>query len=308
MKIILTTSISLLLFTATFAQKAPDYDALVKDCLASVNSGAFSKAIEFCSDALAVKKDSGIPYYLRAVAYSELLHDAETKSPTGEPIKLTYELRRQFAVADAEKCVQFIPNEYPCYSLIGSVLYETNEKDKLEKAVKNLGEGIRLGDKNNDLYKFRAVANFRIAQILKPADATAQKFAEQAIADYTTYIPSKPAYDSFVYRERADVYEFLGKYDLAIADLSKFIELKYDDDVDQIIHRGKLYLNVKKYQLAIDDFSNALELAADDDDDYKNLILPLRAVAYKSLGKKVDWCADMKASDAKFNCDKEWKK
>lgn len=294
----------------SFAQKAVDYDSLISDCLASVKNQQFAKAVDFCTDALREKSDSGMAYYLRAVSYNKMSVDTATKSPSGEAVKISIQQRIQFTVSDAEKCLQFIPNEYPCYSLIGSVLYKSNDKIELEKAVKNLNEGIRLGDKNKDLYLYRGVANFSLAKTFSPKDANAVKYAEQAIADFTTLMQKNPS-DDFNYFRRSDVYEFLGKYNLAIADLSKFLESNKVDE-QAIFARGKLYLANQQYQLAIDDFTNALAIADDSDnydfDDFQKEILPLRMKAYKALKNKTAFCTDLKILDETANCDKEWKK
>jgi tetratricopeptide (TPR) repeat protein len=308
---ILTFVLALIFFAVpTFAQKVIDYNTLISDCLSSVKNQQFTKAIELCTDAIKEKSDSGMAYYLRAFSYSKTHRNTSVKSPTGETVELTNELRKKFAVSDAEKCTQLISNEYPCFSLLGSLLYDSDKKDESEKAIKNLSEGIRLGDKNIELYRYRAVANQSIALSMQPTSPEAKQRAEQALNDYDTHFQgSKSIVD---YEWKAQIYEFLGKYDLAIADYTKVIQ-ENDDDELLFLSRGKIYLKTKNYQLAIDDFTKALEIADDGDDsadfeDFQKEILPLRMQAYKALKNKTSFCEDLKILDAKLNCDKEWKK
>lgn len=293
-----------------FSQEVVDYNYLLNNCYSSVKNGKFTDAVEFCSSALAEKKDSGMAYYLRAFSYSKMPMGTETQAPTGETVKLSGEQRQQFTIADAEKCIQFIPDEYPCYSLIGSFLYTSKQKNDLEKAIKNLSEAIRLGDKEKKLFYYRAISNFNIAKILTSKNAQAVKYAEQAVADFTASIQLNPDQD-YNYQRRAEAYEFLGKFDLAVADLSKFLETNDEND-ELFFKRGKFYLNAKKYDLAIEDFTKALEILDEpyNTDFEENLkeILPFRMQAYKALKQKSAFCEDLKRVDETANCDKEWKK
>lgn len=310
----MTKIFMVLIFTAffslsVFAQSATDYKTLLSNCLSAVKNGQYTQSIEFCSSALQEKKDSGTAYYLRAFSYSKVPSFSTIKSPTGEKVTINLENRKQFAVADAEKCLQFISNEFPCYSLIGTVLYGSDKKDELEKAVKNLNEAIRLGDKNIDLYLYRGIANFSLAKKFKPTDENGKNYADQAIAEFTNLMQLNPKDDQH-YIRRSRVYEFLGKYNLAIADLTKFLESNKVDE-QAIFARGKLYLANRQYQLAIDDFTEALTIAEESDElDFYELqeeILPLRMKAFKALKKKAEFCEDLKVFDAKANCDNEWK-
>lgn len=302
---------ALMVFAATaFSQEVVDYNFLINRCYSAVKDGKFTDAVEFCSDALAEKSDSGMAFYLRAVSYSKIPMGTETKSPTGETITLSAEQRKQFTIADAEKCIQFIPNEHPCYSLIGSFLYTSKQKDELEKAAKNLSEAIRLGDKEKKLFYYRAIANLNLAKILTSKNAQAVKLAEQSVADFTTSIQLNPNED-YNYQRRAEANEFLGKFDLAIADLTKFLETNDEDDNIYLL-RGKLYLNVKKYEAAIEDFTKALEILDEpyntDFEESLKEILPFRMQAYKALKQKSAFCEDLKRLNEAANCDKEWKK
>lgn len=311
MKKVLFLVFTLGIFSVTaFSQEAVDYNYLINNCYSSVKSGKFTDAVEFCSSALAEKRDSGMAYYLRAFSYSKIPMGTDTKSPTGETVNLSGEQRKQFTVADAEKCIQFIPDQYPCYSLIGSFLYTSKQKDDLEKAAKNLTEAIRLGDKDKMLYYYRAIANFNIAKILTSKNAQAIKLAEQSVADFTASIQLNPDQD-YNFQRRAEAYEFLGKFDLAIADLTKFLETNDEND-ELFFKRGKFYLNAKKYDLAIEDFTKALEILDEpyNTDFEENLkeILPFRMQAYKALKQKNEFCKDLKRIDENANCDKEWKK
>lgn len=311
MKKVLFLMFAIGIFSFTgFSQEAVDYTYLINNCYSSVKSGKFTEAVEFCSGALAEKKDSGMAYYLRAFSYSKMPMGTDTKAPTGETVNLTGEQRKQFTVADAEKCIQFIPDQYPCYSLIGSFLYTSKQKDELEKAVKNLNEAIRLGDKDKMLFYYRGIASFNIAGILTSKNAQAVKYAEQAVADFTASIQLNPDED-YNFQRRAEAYEFLGKFDLAIADLSSFLETNDEND-GIFFKRGKLYLNAKKYDAAIEDFTKALEILeepynTDFEADLKE-ILPFRMQAYKALKQKAEFCKDLKTLDETANCEKEWKK
>lgn len=311
MKNILILIFTLGVFSSTaFSQVVADYDFFIKNCYTSVKEGKFTEAVEFCSSALVEKKDSGMAFYLRAFAYSKIPMGTETKTPNNETVKISGEQRKQFTVADAEKCIQFIPNEYPCYSLIGSFLYTSKQKDELEKAVKNLSEAIRLGDKDKQIYYYRAISNFNIAEILTAKNNQSFKYAEQAVADFSTSIQLNPTAD-YNFLRRAEAYQFLGKFDLATADLSKFLETNDEDD-QTFFKRGKLYLNAKKYELAIEDFTRALEILDEpyNTDFEENLkeILPFRMQAFKSLKQKAEFCKDLKTLNETANCDQEWKK
>lgn len=287
-----------------------DFNTLLKNCQTNAQNREFEKAVKNCSQAISIKKDSGTAYYLRAFSYSKMPMETATISPTGESVKLSGDQRKQFVISDGEKCIQFIPNEYPCYSLIGSFIYTSKEKDELEKAVKNLNEGIRLGDKNNDLYRYRAIAGFKLAQTFNATDANAVRYAEQAISDYTSFL-QKDSSDDFIYVNRAEIYRFLSKYDLAIADLSKYLETNQESGTT-FLARGQLYMWTKKYQLAIEDFSAALEafndeLSSEFNEEQKQA-LALRMQAYKFLKKKKEFCEDLRNLDLNANCDAEWKK
>ena len=292
-----------------FGQEVVDYNTLVKDCQTSAKDRKFSEAISLCSDAIALNKNGTNAYYIRAYAYSKLRDKELARTPNGSEIKIPRDQSIIFAVADAEKCIQLSPKEYPGYSLIGSLLYNQQINEYRIKAVNNLGEAIRLGDKNKELYEFRAIANKNIALSMPPTAPEAKQRAEQAIADYETYI--KLSNDTLDYRFQGELYEFLGKYDLAIADYTKVLA-EYENSYELLLLRGKTYLKVKKYQPAIDDFTTALGSADDDEDadsdDLKKEIVPLRMQAYKALKMKNEFCEDLKKLDEKANCDKEWKK
>ncbi len=311
MKKVLILMFAVGVFSVTaFSQVVPDYDFFIENCYSSVKNGKFTEAVDFCSEAISKKSDSGTAFYLRAVSYSKTPFGTEIKTPTGETVELSAEQRKQFVIADAEKCIRLIPNEYPCYSLIGSFLYASKQKEDAEKAVKNLGEAIRLGDKDKMLFYYRAIANFNIAVILTAKNAQAAKFAEQAVADFTTSISLNPN-EVYNYQRRAEAYEFLGKFELAIADVTKFLETNDEDD-QLFFKRGKLYLNVKKYEFAIEDFTKTIELLDEpyNTDLEENLkeILPFRMQAYKALKQKTEFCKDLKTLNETADCSKEWKK
>lgn len=309
MKIFLAASVILLTIFGIFAQEVVDYNTLVKDCQTSAQNRKFSEAISLCSDAIDLNKDDTNAYYIRAYAYSKLRDKELARTPTGSEIKIPRDQSIIFAVADAEKCIQLSPKEYPGYSLIGSLLYNQQSNEYRIKAVNNLSEAIHLGDKNKELYEFRATANKSIALSMPPSAPEAKQRAEQAIADYETYI--KLSDDTLDYQFQGELYEFLGKYDLAINAYTKVLA-EYENSYELRRLRGKAYLKIKKYQLAIDDLTTALGSADDDEDtdsdDLRKEILPLRMQAYKALKMKNEFCEDLKKLEEKASCDKEWKK
>ena len=167
----------LLTVSGAFAQKAVDYNDLVKECQTAAQNRKFSEAISLCSDAIDQNKNGTNAYYIRAYAYSKLRDKELARTPTSSEIKIPRAQSIIFAIADAEKCIQLSPKEYPGYSLIGSLLYNEQSNEYRIKAVNNLGEAIRLGDKNNELYEFRAIANMNIALSMPPSAPEAKQRA-----------------------------------------------------------------------------------------------------------------------------------
>jgi len=100
---------------------------------------------------------------------------------------------------------------------------------------------------------------------------------ELALSDLSNAIELKPDLAE-AYFNRAITYNRLGKRELALSDFSKAIELK-PDDTEPYNNRGLMYHRLGKYDLAHKDFTRAIALKADYADAYYN-----RGLAYQQLG------------------------
>ncbi|MBU2547711.1 MAG: tetratricopeptide repeat protein [Proteobacteria bacterium] len=84
---------------------------------------------------------------------------------------------------------------------------------------------------------------------------------------------------SLAYRDRANAWRNLNKYDKALADYSKVVELA-PDDAKAYRDRANTWLKLKKNDEALADFSRAVELAPDDARIYRG-----RGYVYRIKGE-----------------------
>jgi tetratricopeptide (TPR) repeat protein len=99
-----------------------------------------------------------------------------------------------------------------------------------------------------------------------------------------------PTY-SFVFRGRGNVYNDMGKYDLAVLDYDEAIRLAPEDG-GMFIDRGKIFRSQSKLQQAISDFSNALDLDKKWTAAYRE-----RGLTYKLMGQQQQAIADLTTYD-----------
>ena len=117
-------------------------------------------------------------------------------------------------------------------------------KDDL--AIADFTAGIKLDPKNAGLFSGRGQA---YQMLRKPA---------LAVADLSRAIELEGPDDLFAgldFMMRADLYEELGKLDLAVRDWDVLVKRK-PDDASYYQSRGKLYGKLGKYDQAIKDFGS----------------------------------------------------
>jgi tetratricopeptide (TPR) repeat protein len=161
---------------------------------------------------------------------------------------------REKAIADYTKAIEHNPRNTTAYVHRG---YLYKGKGVFAKAVADFTWAIELpGDRERSgIYSARAGA------------CRAMGDYDQAIADYTEAIKSKPAdfdgsHDLF---ERAQTYRAKGDYERAVEDYSAVVELEpWDSSVHQC--RGRAYEAGGRTVRALVDFKHAIEIALDDED------------------------------------------
>src|SRR5208337_3687758 len=99
-----------------------------------------------------------------------------------------------------------------------------------------------------------------------------------------------PTY-SFVFRGRANVYNDMGKYDLAVLDYDEAIRLAPNDG-GLFIDRGKIFRTQSKFDQAISDFSHAIDLDKKWTAAYRE-----RGLTYKLVGRTEQAVDDLTAYD-----------
>jgi tetratricopeptide (TPR) repeat protein len=110
------------------------------------------------------------------------------------------------------------------------------------------------------------------------------------LRDANQAIRLAPTY-SFVYRGRANLYNDMGKYDLAVADYDVAIRLAPNDG-GLFIDRGNILRTESKFDQAISDFSHALDLDKKWTAAYRE-----RGLAYKLMGQSQQAVDDLATYD-----------
>ena len=113
---------------------------------------------------------------------------------------------------------------------------------------------------------------------------------DDALKDANEAIRLAPTY-SFVFRGRANVYNDMGKFDLAALDYDQAIRLAPDDG-GLFIDRGKIFRSQSKFDQAISDFSHALDLDKKWTAAYRE-----RGLTYKMTGQSQPAVEDLTAYD-----------
>jgi TonB family protein len=149
-------------------------------------------ALNACSEAVRLDPKSADAYYCRATMYRD----------KGE---------RDNAIADMNEAINLKPDNAAYYGLRALVYADTNAYDK---ALADMLKKIELLKSEATHYDYNSRGDFYF-ELGKYDDA---------LKDYSEAIRLKPDYQ-YHYADRANVYEKLGKNDLAAADKKKFEEL-----------------------------------------------------------------------------------
>lgn len=254
MKIILAILTILLSLTFAFANESGKAKQSVSknfDCLTELKAGNFAKAIEQCSALIKADPSNSEVYYLRGTAYRNLaISQPEQKSAVSGSLSKNVKL----AVADFKKCISLEQKNPRCYSAAGVVLAESEYDVEALEAVVLLTEAMSLGDKDDELYFYRAEAERNSFGISGNKD-------EEAIEDYTTFLQSNPTESSrfAALYARSLVYLRTRKFDKAVADLDVLAKETVDEEL-VYLNRGKAYNELGKYSLALADLNKALQL------------------------------------------------
>ena len=209
------------------------------------------------------------------------------------------------SVIDFQECVKIAPNEPMPFYLLGFAQSTALKPEEQITAAKNFSEAIRLNSTQKDIYYLRGKAYENYYSTIKTT-AERNKGYELAIADYTKSLELKQMkFESLTARK--DLYIKMERYKEAIDELNLCIK-EFDFTFFYRVELGETYLKWKKYTESIKQFTELLEGGDEELESSREEILGFRADAYKSLGKKTEWCKDKKAIDEDFDCDKEWKK
>jgi tetratricopeptide (TPR) repeat protein len=128
---------------------------------------------------------------------------------------------------------------------------------KVELAIKDFSEAIRLDPKHGQAYSLRG-------------NAWHEKEAyDKAIADYTEAIRLEPKWAG-VYTNRGNSWSEKGEYDKAIADHSEAIRLDPKSAV-AYANRGNSWVEKGEYDKAVADYNEAIRLDAKDFDALNSL-------------------------------------
>lgn len=184
------------------------------------------------------------------------------------------------AIADYTKAIELKPTLPDAYNNRGLVY---NQQKKSILAIQDLTNAIQLSPQNPLYYKNRAVAygvldwvkamtDLDAAIKLDPKDASSwnergllytkgtqgSNNSTRSIEDFTEAIRLRPGYAE-AYKNRADSYRELWKFDLAIADYTKAIELL--PNYSAAYHgRSEAYRLTNETDLAIADSTKAIQL------------------------------------------------
>jgi tetratricopeptide (TPR) repeat protein len=178
--------------------------------------------------------------------------------------------RLEKAVADFTEAIRLSPKFAEAYSRRAAA-YES--LGQMEKALADCNQAVKLDPKYTDTYANRGKAYARLGQL---ADA---------LSDFGKAIELNPKIAA-AYSNRGTAYARLGQLANAIADYTKAIELnpKY---AEAYFNRGTAELNLGQLSGALADFSKAIELNPKYALAYSN-----RGNAYGRLGQLANACSD----------------
>lgn len=199
--------------------------------LAYKESGDMQKAIDDCTQALAIKSDYVLAYITRSGYY--LLQENFDK-----------------AMNDSEKAVIYAPNNEEAYCQRG-VCYKA--KGLTNKSIDDFNKAIELKPDYADAYFNRAAARQNLGQ-----------FNEQSFGDWNKYIELNPNL-SFGYTERGTAFMFAQEYTKSIADLNKAIALNAQDSRAHL-GLGSCYELMKQYDKAMTEYDRGLAITPNDED------------------------------------------
>jgi tetratricopeptide (TPR) repeat protein len=173
------------------------------------------------------------------------------------------------ALREYDKIIELYP-KYTLYYMERATLYSANGKRDL--ALKDFDKCIELEPDSPFAYSWRARL---MLDLNKP---------EEAIGDYGKAIERdwtiQGKADSLRYR--GEVYEKLGKYDLAAQDYSMAVNLE-PKNYYAFLFRSQFYYRIGKYDLALRDCDKVIILKTNSSDLYEDRIF--RADLYSRLGK-----------------------
>lgn len=154
----------------------------------------------------------------------------------------------------------------------------TGNKDDIDRAIADLGEGLRL-DPNNVAAQ-RYVAQMRAGLHFNKGDYDA------AVADYTTLLALEPNWP-LGYSYRGIVFAAKGEHDRAIADFTEAIQLAPQPEYYQ--QRAISYLQIGKTDAALADANRAVALVPDNAVTYG-----VRALVERAMGNTDQVVGDLR--------------
>ena len=139
--------------------------------------------------------------------------------------------------------------------------YAYEEKEKLDMAIADYTEAIRLDSNYSEAYLRRAFAYSR------------QGNKDNALNDYTSVIRLDPN-NVFAYYFRAEIYGEKGELEKSIADYSKTTQLWSSHDIRDVTYRGRgdAYYKIGDFNSAIADYEAYLQIRPEDNDVKEKLI------------------------------------
>ncbi|BAZ29590.1 tetratricopeptide repeat protein [Cylindrospermum sp. NIES-4074] len=164
----------------------------------------------------------------------------------GKGLALSGQKKYQDSVAAFEQAVKYKPDFVAAW-LQKSLIYR--KLKQLDQALVAINKAIQLQPKNPNLYNAKLVV---LNKLKKYAEA------ETAINEAIKLSPRASFYNN-----RANLYKYMKKWDLAVADYIKAIEINPEYAL-AYTNRGNLYQKQKKWDLALADYIKAIEIDPED--------------------------------------------
>jgi tetratricopeptide (TPR) repeat protein len=184
---------------------------------------------------------------------------------------LLHNNQAQFALRHLDSALNLDPGDLDSRLRRADVLLEL---DEAQKALADLSIVIKNRPNDTFAYKLRSQAMF----VLRKYD--------QAVTDISKSLQLANDDPSKVdrYYQRADLYRFLNKPDLALKDINAVSAIKKKLDTNFYYHRGGAYFALGEYKKSVADYTSSIE-HMDKDDRERGRYYGLRANAYEKMGR-----------------------